>query len=130
MRPGGGGSEVPMRGVAFLSFSVDDKSTVDALVQSAPKGLFHLYTHDFRDGAALLSEMERHVKGCSLFLFLASKSALASAWCKHEISLVQIEAITRGVKVIALTLDPSIEISDLPHWMRGYWMPAPSRRLP
>ncbi|HVC61942.1 MAG TPA: toll/interleukin-1 receptor domain-containing protein [Acetobacteraceae bacterium] len=119
-----------MRGAAFVSFSAEDKATVEALTQSAPKGLFTLYTHDFRDGAKLLSEMERHVRGCSLFLFLASKASLASAWCQHEISLAQIETITRGLKVIALTIDPGVQVTDLPSWMRVFWMPATSDRMP
>src|SRR5271166_3192157 len=118
-----------MNGAAFISFAADDKLTVDPLTESVPKGLFRIYTHDFRDGTTLITEMERHVRGCSLFLFLASKASLASSWCRYEISLAQVEAITRGIKVIALTLDTSVQISDLPQWMRGYWTPTTSGRM-
>jgi hypothetical protein len=119
-----------MQGSAFVSFSAEDKVKVETLTQSAPKGLFRLYTHDFRDGASLLSEMERHVRGCSIFIFLASKDSLGSVWCNHEISTAQIESIRRGIKIVALALDTSVEMSDLPAWMRGFWMPAASDLMP
>jgi hypothetical protein len=115
---------------AFISFSADDKTTVEALTRTAPKGFFRIYTHDFVDGAALISEMERNVQGCSLFLFLASKKSVASTWCRYEISLAQIETITRDVKVIVLSLDPDVQLGDLPAWMRNYWIPSASTKRP
>jgi tetratricopeptide (TPR) repeat protein len=114
----------------FVSFSGIDQEKVDQLIATVPKRLIRLYFHDFIDGATLLSEMERHVRECSAFLFIASKAALASCWCKHEIALAQIESITRGIKILVLTLDKDIKVIDLPPWMRGFWISPTSDRLP
>jgi hypothetical protein len=119
-----------MAGFTFISCVGEDRTRVNALIEAVPKGLFRIYTHDFVDGATLLTEMARHVQGCSAFFFLASRASLASVWCKHEIALAQVEAVTRGVKIVALALEPGIAISDLPQWMRGFWMPIASSRSP
>jgi hypothetical protein len=71
----------------FVSFSGTDKAIVEQLASGVPKRLIGLYLYDFKDGANLLSEMERHVKECAAFIFIVSTDSLQSVWCKHEISL-------------------------------------------
>jgi hypothetical protein len=114
----------------FISFSGTDRELVEQLVAGVPKRLIRLYLYDFKDGASLLSEMERHTRECSAFLFIVSAASLRSCWCAHEIALAHIEAITRGVKILVLSLDRVIDILDLPPWMRGFWVSSTSDRLP
>ncbi len=117
-----------MLGQAFVSFAGLDRAMVDRLIEKAPKGLFRIYTHDFLDFASLLAEMERQVKTCEIFVFLASQESLRSVWCRHEIALAQVESITRGIKVFVLTIDGQVSLGDLPPWMRSYWISANASR--
>ena len=114
----------------FVSFSGTDKAAVEQLAAGVPKRLIRLYLHDFVDGATLLSEMERHVRDCSAFLFIVSAASLRSSWCAHEIALAQIETITRGIKILVLSLDHNLDILSLPPWMRGFWISSTSDRFP
>jgi tetratricopeptide (TPR) repeat protein len=116
--------------LVFVSCAGADRKTADSLIAAVPKGLIRIYTHNFVDGASLIAEMERNVRDCSAFLFLASKAALASVWCQHEIALAQIENITKGARTFVLTLEGGVDLTDLPPWMRAYWISQTPSRLP
>lgn len=119
-----------MPDLVFVSCAAADREKVDSLTAAVPKNLIRIYTHDFIDGASLLTEMDRNIRDCSAFLFLASKAALASVWCQHEIALAQVENITKGTRTFVLTLEGGIDLGELPAWMRSYWMSQTSTRLP
>ena len=117
-----------MNGV-FLSFSGEDQLRVEEVRRALPEGLVRIYTHSFIDGQTLLGEMQRHVIQCTAFVFMASAASLSSVWCRHEINLAQVESIRRDLPIYVLGLEPGIALSQLPDWMRAFWISGRGGRM-
>lgn len=118
-----------MTAQAFISFSGIDIKSTEKIVEFAPKSIYNIYTHDFRDGVTLLEEMKTLVRSCSVFVFFASKSSIDSVWCKYEIDLAEIEKIRRGIKIYVFPLEEGLKVRHLPDWMQDYWVSVNSSRI-
>ena len=118
-----------MTSFAFISFSGVDKSRAEEVLSSAPKAYFRAYQYDFAEGQALLSAMKENIRDCSAFIFLASKSSIASVWCNFEIDLAELEKIKRGLKIYVLPVEENVRVRDLPAWMQDYWISQNSGRI-
>lgn len=108
----------------FLSLSHADADFVRAVHSKLPRGLAHFYEASFNNGEKLLSAMTRAVQDADLFVLFASPAAVASPWVGFELDQARIQQIKSSKhKLLVFPTDPTFKVSDLPEWLRDYWIP-------
>lgn len=108
----------------FLSLSFVDADFVRKVHSRLPKGLSYFYERSFDNGEELLEAMGRTVPDSALFVFFASPSALASPWVGFELDAARTKSIVdSNHRILVFPTDPNVSHSDLPAWMKDFWVP-------
>jgi tetratricopeptide (TPR) repeat protein len=109
----------------FLSLSFVDERLVEAVYSRLPRGLAYFYKESFDNGELLLSAMERAVANSTIFVLFASKSGAESPWVNFEIDASRVQHIKeRKHRILIFPTSSEVSHSDLPAWLRSYWVPA------
>jgi TIR domain len=112
-----------MSAKVFLSLSFVDARFVAEVRQRLPTGLAYFYQESFENGRRLLEEMERTVQDALVFVLFASKIGLQSPWVGFEIDQARLQQIQKkNHRVLIFPTDRDVGLSDLPEWLRGYWV--------
>ena len=107
----------------FLSLSGVDERFVTNVYNSLPVGLAYFYRKSFENGALLIAEMERSISNSSLFALFVSNASIDSHWVNFEIERARLQVITRDdFRLAIFPIEPTVQLSDLPFWMREYWI--------
>ena len=107
----------------FLSLSGVDEQFVTNVHNSLPIGLAYFYRKSFKTGALLIEEMETSISSSSLFALFVSNAALASHWVHFEMERARLQMITRSdFRLAIFPVESTVQLSDLPEWMREYWI--------
>ena len=108
----------------FLSLSGTDDNFVGKVHDLLPDGLAYFYPKSFANGENLIQAMDDRVPASSIFVLFASAESARSVWVNVEIDLARIEKIKRNnFTVLVFPIDTEVQPSDLPRWMRDYWIP-------
>lgn len=114
-----------MIGKVFLSLSFVDETFAETVYSRLPRGLAYFYKESFENGELLLSAMERAVDDAALFVLFASKSGASSPWVNFEIDAARVAFIKeRKHRILIFPTSPDVSHSDLPLWLRSFWVPA------
>jgi hypothetical protein len=114
----------PMSAKVFLSLSYIDAKFVAEVRRRLPTGLAYFYEESFANGKRLLEEMERTVQDALVFVLFASKIGQQSPWVGFEIDQARLQQIQRkNHRVLVFPTDHSVQLSDLPNWLRSHWVP-------
>ncbi len=70
---------------AFLCHSSDDKEYVRVLASRLTRARVVFDELAFQPGQDFRNEIRKHLSASGLFVFIASRSALDSAWCRFEL---------------------------------------------
>ena len=120
-------SEVALLPTAFLSLSGADDAFVGRVHALLPDALAYFYPRSFENGENLIQAMEERVGQASIFALFASKASLGSKWVRFEIDRARIRKILNpNLRVLVFTIDSSVTHSDLPDWMKEFWVPGAS----
>jgi tetratricopeptide (TPR) repeat protein len=107
----------------FLSLSGTDDAFVEKVRRELPDGLAFFYMKSFKSGANLIDAMQEGIERASIFVLFASKASLNSVWVKFEIDRARLASIQRpNLKIIIFPIEPGVSHSDLPDWMREFWI--------
>ncbi|WP_408595021.1 TIR domain-containing protein (plasmid) [Paracoccus marcusii] len=107
----------------FLSLEGSDERYVEEVQRFLPDGLAYFYKKSFENGESLISAMEDRVGKSSMFVLFASSKSIASRWVGFEVDQARIAKIKDpSLKIIVIPTDNSLKYSDLPKWMRDYWV--------
>jgi hypothetical protein len=107
----------------FLSLAGVDEPRVRRVQDFLPDGLAYFYPRSFASGEELVSAMEDRVSKATIFALFASKQSLASCWVGFEIDRARVAKIKNPkTRILVLSIDPDVTPSDLPAWMREYWV--------
>ncbi|MGJ4897690.1 TIR domain-containing protein [Bradyrhizobium oligotrophicum] len=108
----------------FLSLSYVDKEFVAAVRRRLPAGLAYFYEESFSNGKRLLEEMARYVQDSIIFVLFASKISQQSPWVGFEIDVARLQQIQKkNHRILVFPTDHDVQLSDLPEWLRNYWIP-------
>jgi tetratricopeptide (TPR) repeat protein len=104
---------------AFLSHSSTDKQFV-AAVATELKRQYSVYDEaSFDTGVEFKTSIERGLKESSIFVLFVTRASLASLWVEFEIREAWYLTLQNKLnESLVYILDSSIEISDLPEWLR------------
>ncbi|MFT8325533.1 TIR domain-containing protein [Gluconobacter oxydans] len=107
----------------FLSLEGSAEGFVAEVRRFLPDGLAYFYPQSFRNGEELISAMEERVGQASIFALFASKKSVASPWVGFEIERARLAAIkNKNFRVLVIPIDLNVAHSDLPAWMRDFWV--------
>lgn len=107
----------PMK--AFLSHSSKDKFYVEAVAKSLGREYIIYDSFSFDHGKAFKDEILAGLDKSRVFVYFISKHSLDSYWVDFELTEAQKRLFgSQMAKAIAIRLDRTISISDLPHWMQ------------
>lgn len=107
----------------FLSLSYIDAGFVREVRDRLPHGVAYFYEESFNTGELLLSAMERAVRDSAIFVLFASKAGLTSPWVQYEIAEARVKNLTSANhKVLVFPTDADVSASDLPQWLRSFWV--------
>lgn len=107
----------------FLSLEGGDEAFVTKVQRFLPDGLAYFYPRSFCNGEDLVSAMEQRVGKATIFALFVSKSALKSPWVGFEIDRARIAKIKDPkFRIIVIPTDLTVTHTDLPAWMRDYWV--------
>jgi TIR domain len=108
----------------FLSLSYVDADFVRKVHSRLPRGLAYFYERSFDNGESLIEAMGRAVPESAVFVFFASPCALSSPWVGFELDAARTKSIVDAHhRVLVFPTDSLVSHSDLPEWMRGFWIP-------
>src|SRR5579863_9121538 len=108
----------------FLSLSNVDRTFVAQVRSRLPAGLAYFYEESFENGESLLRAMERAVNDSAVFVLFASRLGLKSPWVQFEIAQSRLtHVIGNRHRILVFPTDRNILLSDLPEWLRSYWIP-------
>jgi len=106
----------------FLSLESGDEYFVDQIRRFLPDGLAHFYPRSFANGEDLLKAMEDRIGQATMFVLFASKKAVKSPWVGFEIDQTRLAKIKDPTFRILVVPLGDVSFSDLPPWMRGFWV--------
>lgn len=107
----------------FLSLEGASEHFVAQVQRFLPDGLAYFYPRSFINGEALLSAMEERIGKATLFVLFATKKAVESPWVGFELDKARLAKIKDPqFRIIVVPLDPNVTHTDLPKWMRDYWV--------
>ena len=68
--------------------------------------------------------MERKVQDSLVFVLFASKVGQQSPWVGFEIDTARLQHLQKkNHRILVFPTDHEVRLSDLPEWLRGYWIP-------
>jgi tetratricopeptide (TPR) repeat protein len=103
---------------AFLCHSSQDKEYVRILASKLTRARVIFDELAFEPGQDFRVEISRHLGSSGLFVFVASRKALESAWCRYEIDEAELKAMEGGIQgQLTLIIDEDISYSELPRWL-------------
>ncbi|WP_285018660.1 toll/interleukin-1 receptor domain-containing protein [Novosphingobium sp. fls2-241-R2A-195] len=111
----------------FLSLEGGDELFVDHVRKFLPDGLAYFYPRSFANGEDLLKAMEDRVGQATMFVLFASKNAVKSPWVGFEVDQARLAKIKDPTFRIIVVPIGDVSFSDLPPWMRGFWVTSIGR---
>jgi hypothetical protein len=104
---------------AFLCHSSIDKDYVRFVAKRLRRANVVYDELSFDAGEDFRLAIEKGLDQSTLFVFFASRDAIASVYCKFEVDLAQLKRMQGGIEnQLAIIIDPTVSYSDLPKWMR------------
>jgi tetratricopeptide (TPR) repeat protein len=103
----------------FLCHSSQDKQYARIIAKRLGRARIVFDEKYFQPGHDFRQEILKGLEESALFVFMASKPALDSIWCKFEIDEAQLKKISGKMEAsLTLIIDSGVTFSDLPRWMQ------------
>jgi len=104
---------------AFLCHSSTDKEYVRTIARWLGRAQVVLDEISFSPGQDFRDEIRRRLSESALFVFLVSRAALESVWCKFELNEAEFLRLQgRLVTQLAIIIDRNVRFADLPGWLQ------------
>jgi tetratricopeptide (TPR) repeat protein len=104
---------------AFLSHSSHDKAMVEPIAAILGRARVVYDLHSFEPGEDFRDAIRSGLDESKVFVFIVSRSALDSVWCRFEVDEAELRLIQGTLhSALVVIIDDDVQIHDLPEWMR------------
>lgn len=104
---------------AFLSHSWTEKSMVRNVATHLGRAAVIYDEFEFEAGQDFKTAILRGLERSELFVLFASRKAFTREWVRFEITEAERALTAKALsQVVTYVVDPELEISSLPEWMR------------
>jgi tetratricopeptide (TPR) repeat protein len=103
---------------AFVSHSSADKPLVEQVVEHVSAARWEIDAHTFEEGKSSAAEILAALSRSDLFVLIASKDSVTSAWVKSELELAQSLLYSKKLGGVLVLIVDGTSADQLPEWIR------------